>query len=271
MKINANHSILLEDLQFPEGPAFDKKGTLWFVEQLNGSISEYNNGILTRHLVGGRPNGIAIDQTDLIWFCDSLNNEIRTYNPATSTVNTIVSHIDGMALNLPNDLAFDELENLVFTCSGEQLHLGDGYCCARNRMGKLVKIETIRFYPNGLAFSKDGRHLYLSETGTQRIWKGNWDSKSLTWNNPEVFTETGGPVGPDGMAFDELGRLYVAVFGSSSIHVYDHKGNIDQKIKLSGANPTNCAFDPINKLGLIITEAEKGQLLSYKTDLKGIV
>jgi gluconolactonase len=271
MQITSNLTVLCQELYFPEGPAFAADGTLWFVEQLKGSLSEYKHGVLTRHDVGGRPNGIAIDKKGLVWFCDSIRNQIRTYDPKTARTTTILSQIDNHPLNLPNDLAFDQAGNLLFTCSGEELDKGDGYFCAWSPEGKLYRSDAIRFYPNGLALHANGQQLYIAETGTHRIWRGNWDSESLSWDAPSIFTETGGPIGPDGMAFDEEGRLYVAVFGSSSIHVYDQEGKLVQKIGLSGTNPTNCAFDPYGKLGLVITETEKGQLLSHQTELKGII
>lgn len=271
MKQFSHIAILLQDLHFPEGPAFHQNGSLWFVEQHIGCLSAYYNGTLIRHDVGGRPNGIAIDTKGLLWFCDSIKNEIRTYDPETRKAETILSTIDGFPLNLPNDLAFDAQGNLLFTCSGEELDKGDGYFCAWNPTQGLVKIESITFYPNGLAFNKDHSLLYIAETGTHTIWKGEWDPRSFSWNNPEVFTQTGGPIGPDGIAFDEKGRLYVAVFGSSTVHIYTKEGVLHEKIELPGLNPTNCAFDPAGKLGLIITETEKGQLLSYNSPFKGIL
>lgn len=264
-------SVLLKNLQFPEGPAFDSKGTLWFVEQQNGCLSEYSTGMLRRHKVGGRPNGIAFDREGLLWFCDSLRNEIRTYDPVSETTQTVISHLENETLNLPNDLTFDAQGNLLFTCSGEELHKGDGYICAWSPTKGLVKIGSNLFYPNGLAFNQDKTVLYIAETGTKHIWKGRWNGNTFTWKKPKIFTNTGGPIGPDGIAFDEEGFLYIAVFGSSKVHVYRNDGELHKKIDLTGSNPTNCAFDPFGILGLVITEAEKGQLLSYKTDSKGII
>lgn len=271
MKKNSDISLLLEDLQFPEGPAFDNKGTLWFVEQNNGSLSEYKNGLLKRHYVGGRPNGIAIDKNEMIWFCDSIRNEIRVYNPITTISETVLSTFKNSPLNLPNDLAFDASGNLLFTCSGKDLQKGDGYICAWNPIEGLKKIDSVKFYPNGLAFNKASNKLFIAETGTHLIWKGEWNSETMSWHNRSIFTNTGGPIGPDGIAFDEKEYLYVAVFGSASVHVYDKNGILTQTIQLPGSNPSNCAFDPSGKLGLVITETENGQLLSYKTTLRGIM
>ncbi|SUJ25735.1 Gluconolactonase precursor [Sphingobacterium spiritivorum] len=264
-------TILLDNLSFPEGPAFTPNGDLWFVEQQRNCLSRYRNGILQRYEVGGRPNGIATDNNGLIWFCDSERNQIRTFNSLTGDLEIIVSQLEDNALNLPNDLAFDKDGNLLFTCSGDSLTKGDGYICALSPKQKLKVFRSVSFYPNGLAFNADYSKLYIAETGTHNIWTGNWDSQNMEWTNPVCFTNTGGPVGPDGMAFDEEGNLYIAVYGSGTIHQYNPQGQLSAKIHAGGNNPTNCAFDPNGSLGLVITEAEKGLLVSYKTGYKGIL
>src|SRR5690606_20841122 len=103
----------------------------------------------------------------------------------------------------------------------------------------------------------------IAETGTKKIWRGIWDSKNMSLNENHLFAETGGSVGPDGLALDEVGNLYVAVYGGSSINVYNKNGSLTNKIELQGQNPTNCAFDPTGKLGLVITEAEQGTVLNW--------
>jgi gluconolactonase len=39
-------------------------------------------------------------------------------------------------------------------------------------------------------------------------------------------------------------------------------GTIARVFDLPGANPTNCTFDSSDRLGLVVTKAEKGLLLS---------
>ena len=78
-----------------------------------------------------------------------------------------------------------------------------------------------------------------------------------------------GPVGPDGMVFSKNNLLYVAVFGSSLVKVVNLKGDIISEIEVTGKYLTNVALDPQMKLGLIVTETEKGQLLSFP-DIKDV-
>ena len=83
--------------------------------------------------------------------------------------------------------------------------------------------------------------------------------RALEWSNPRIFAETGGNIGPDGMAFGDDGNLYVAVFGGGAVKIVSPEGKIAGEIKLEGQNPSNCAFIPGG--GLLITETEKSQLL----------
>src|SRR5690606_1766211 len=97
----------------------------------------------------------------------------------------------------------------------------EGYICCLSSDMSVSKILKDMDYPNGLAFDHLNNILYISETGTKKIWRGIWDSKNMSLNENHLFAETGGSVGPDGLALDEVGNLYVAVYGGSSINVYN--------------------------------------------------
>ena len=66
--------------------------------------------------------------------------------------------------------------------------------------------------------------------------------------------------GPDGMAFDSDGRLYVAVFGQQDVTVLGHDGEIVRRYKTTGRLPTNCAFGLPGQRKLYVTEYELGQI-----------
>jgi gluconolactonase len=249
-------------------------GSLWAVELKGQSLIGFRNGILKRYHVGGSPNGIAIDKKGRIWFCDAGINAIRRFDPLTQLTETIVNKVDGEALTNPNDLAFDAIGNLVFTCPGNSRQNPFGYACVLTKDGTIKKITTGKFFPNGLAFSKDGKTLIIAETYKHRLWSGEWNSEECKWENASVWCEIGGPDGPggpDGMAFAENGDLYVAVYGTSSVRIVNTDGKVTGEINLEGQCPTNCAFDPTGSLGLVITEAEKGQILSIDSTYRGTI
>lgn len=269
----ATTDCLLTNLAFPEGPAFAPDGSLWLVELKGGCLVRLKpNGQLTRFAVGGQPNGIAIDAPGRIWFCDAGQNAIRRFDPATHRLETLAETLDGQPLDKPNDLAFDATGNLVFTCPGNSRRESTGYVCVLLPDGRVRKIADGLYFPNGLAFDAEGRHLFIAETYRHRIWKGRWNAPTAEWTNARVWCEVGGPDGPggpDGMAIDEQGNLYVAVYGTGEIRVVGPAGHIHEHLRLPGQNPTNCAFIPADPPGLVITEAEHGQVLRLPTPAKG--
>ncbi|SOD14814.1 SMP-30/gluconolactonase/LRE family protein [Pedobacter xixiisoli] len=263
-------SIILNDLNFPEGPCFDSKSNIWLVEKDAGNLVFISENIVSRYFVDGAPNGIAIDNNDLVWFCDSKRNSIRTFDPILKSTVTIVEHFENQALKMPNDLTFDQSGNLLFTCPGDSLEDNTGYICCLTPEKQLSKIFEGMYYPNGLALNKKQTHLFVAETGTKKIWKFDYTANKPL-SNKNLFTETGGSIGPDGIAFDEVDHLYAAVYGSGKVKVWDENGVLREEIDALGHNPTNCALDPYGKKGLFITEAENGLLVQHKTKKRGII
>lgn len=259
--------LLAEGLQFPEGPAFAVDGSLWAVELKGGSLVQLKNGQLHRFPVGGGPNGIAIDEAGYIWFCDSAQNAVRRFDPVTLQTETIVRQCGNETLHNPNDLAFDGSGNLVFTCPGTSRREPTGYVCVLTATGEVRKMAEGLYFPNGLAFSADRKELVIAETYRHRLWKGRWNAETAVWEKAKIWCDIGGPDGPggpDGMAFGEDENLYVAVYGTASVRVVNPEGSVIRHLPLPGQNPTNCAFDPAGKGELVVTEAEKGELLSCK-------
>jgi len=260
---NEFSTVLADRLNFPEGPVFDAHGRLWFVELRGGDLTCFQNGAMRRFPTGGTPNGLAVDYRGVLWICDASQNAIRTFSPDTEKFMTVCDKACGESLNKPNDLAFDAAGNLLFTCPGDSRTEPTGYVCCLKPNGEIHKIKEGMFFPNGLAFNSNGNVLFVAETYKQRIWKGAWDAKACQWKAPLPWSAPlGGALGPDGMAIGNTGLLFVAVYGSKQIKSLGPNGEVLDTWDLPGKNPTNVAFDPNGSLGLVITEAEHGLLLS---------
>ncbi|SFD99664.1 SMP-30/gluconolactonase/LRE family protein [Spirosoma endophyticum] len=263
-----NVRVLAKDLRFPEGPEFDGYNNLWCVEQEGeGLFCRAANGHTKRIHTGGRPNGLTC-HLGYLWFCDSGQNSIRRVNIKTGEIETILGEIGGRPLNMPNDLLFDDAGNLLISCPGPYDDGQSGYVAVCSPNGPVQIIADGLFYPNGLAFFPNKQTLLIAETHRQRIWSGYWDKEGVSWETIRVWANViDAPVdadipGPDGMAVGSDGRLYVAVFGAGIVRVFSDEGQFVRDIHLPGQNPSNCAFDPTGKLGLVVTETERGQLLS---------
>lgn len=259
--MNMKIETLAQDLGFPEGPAFHPDGTLWFVDLQARSLVRWD-GEVTHYPAQGVPNGAAFDHAGRLWFCDAEKNAVRRFEPVTQAWETVVDTLGGAPLNSPNDLAFDALGNLIFTCPGDSEREPVGYLCCLTPTGGVTRIAEGLFFPNGLALVDEGRSLVVAETHRHRLWKGTWDAEARRWLEPKPWAEVGGPVGPDGMALGADGRLYVAVFGSGRIKAVNARGEVSATFELPGMNPTNAAFDPSGQLGLVVTETERKELLS---------
>jgi len=265
-----NIHTLATGLRFPEGPAFAADGTLWCVEQEGESLFFLQpDGQQGRVELGkgSRPNGLYIDSLGRLWFCDSGQNAIRCYNPSAGATETILDRVDGEPLQMPNDIIRDGAGNLIFTCPGPSGAEArpNGYVCVCTPVGEVFKIAEGLFYPNGLALLPDGYTLLISETHRKRIWYGYWDpnAEDPSWEHPSLWVNTGEEGdGPDGLAVGPDEHVYVAIYGSPCVQVYDATGKLLREISLPGGKPTNVACDPMGRLGMVITEAERGELLS---------
>lgn len=252
--------IIASGQRFPEGPVFTPDGTLWWVEVEGAGFGWFRDGQTGHVATGGRPNGAALGPDGLLWFCDQGECAIRTLDPKTERTGMIVSMLDGRPLGKPNDLIFDARGNLIFTCPNDGRTEPSGYVCCLTPARELKVIASGLYFANGLTLLPDGR-LVVAETYRQRLWIGDWDATGQFWREPHPWVETGGPIGPDGMAVGLDGLLRVAVFGQGRILSIELDGRITGALKTPGLRPTNCCFDPDEPNVLIVTEAEQGNIL----------
>jgi sugar lactone lactonase YvrE len=130
--------------------------------------------------------------------------------------------------------------------------------------------STACFFPNGIAFN-NAEIMVVAETYRQRVCVGNWDSEAWEWREPRILAEVGGPTGLDRMAVGADDLIYMAVFGTGTVKAVDRRGVTQSIYRLPGKRPTNLAFNPAGRLGLVVTEAEAEQCLSLPDLAPGAV
>jgi len=98
--------------------------------------------------------------------------------------------------------------------------------------------------PNGLAFSPDGRTLYLSDShpAVQRIWTlPLHDDGSL--GTRQLFVDMSNlPGRPDGAAMDAEGGYWVCANDAGLVHRFAPDGRLDRSIPVPTSKPSMCSF-----------------------------
>jgi sugar lactone lactonase YvrE len=99
--------------------------------------------------------------------------------------------------------------------------------------------------PNGMAFSPDGRTMYLSDSHpqSQRIWCYDYDTDTGTPTNGRLFVDMKPlPGRPDGAAVDEAGCYWICANDAGLVHRFTPAGRLDRSIELPVRKPAMCAF-----------------------------
>jgi gluconolactonase len=260
--------ILVTGLSFPEGPVA-VGNDIYFVEYEGGRVCCWNerDGVREVANTGGRPNGAALGPDGTLYVTQSGGNGARPgvlqVNPDGGFV-TVADAVDGLALASPCDLAFGPDGRLWFTdpngSPDQATYKGPGWLFAldvANGQGELV-LEVGDGFANGLGFDAEGS-LVWAESFSRRIRKLADGKVTDVITLPEKHL-------PDGVCWDENGRLYVATTYSHSVTVIE-SGEIVESYRCEGGAPTNCCFAG---RALITTDARRGALWRHQLTVRGL-
>ncbi|SAK67297.1 SMP-30/gluconolactonase/LRE family protein [Caballeronia ptereochthonis] len=98
---------------------------------------------------------------------------------------------------------------------------------------------------NGLAWSPDGRTMYLSDSHPQRrlVWAFDFDPDSGTPGAPRVLADLRHYAGrPDGAAVDADGCYWTCANDAGRLLRFTPQGKLDREIALPASKPSMCAF-----------------------------
>lgn len=115
--------------------------------------------------------------------------------------------------------------------------------------------------PNGLAFSPDGKTMYLSDShpSVQKIWAFDYDVDSGTPHNRRLFVDMNNYLGrPDGAAVDAEGCYWICGNDAGLIHRFTPTGKLDRSLNVPVKKPTMCAFGGPNLDTLYVTSIRPG-------------
>jgi len=115
---------------------------------------------------------------------------------------------------------------------------------------------------NGLAFSPDGRTMYLSDSHPSRrvVWAYDYDVDAGLPHNRRVFVDMTGHTGrPDGAAMDADGCYWICGNDGGYIARYTPEGKLDRRVEVPMLKPAMCSFGGKDLDTLIVTSIVSGK------------
>jgi len=250
---------LADGFLFTEGPTADTKGNVWFTDQPNDRIMQWNekSGLSIFMEPSGRSNGLALDKSGNIWSCADEKTEIWRISP-DKKVEIITGSFEEKLFNGPNDLWISPSGGIYFTDPFYRRNWWKHTNMPQEKMRVYYlspDLKTVTIVaddlqqPNGIVGTPDGKTLYVADIRGNKTWSftrnpdGSLSGKSL-------FCE----LGSDGMTIDAKGNIYLTGKG---VTVFDKTGKKLGNIPVPENWTANVCFGGKNRKTLFIT-ASKG-------------
>ncbi|MBV8885177.1 MAG: SMP-30/gluconolactonase/LRE family protein [Chroococcidiopsidaceae cyanobacterium CP_BM_RX_35] len=260
---------------YSEGVVVDRQGNIYFSEIKPGTITVLapdGTRRLWAQIPGANGHGITPDGTHIV----AAQNSVVQLDANGKNLKVIAKEFQGQPLVYPNDITIDPQGGFYFTDSGDtspQNPTGKVYYV--NPAGKLTLSASKIAYSNGTLLTPDRKHLFVSESGRNRILV--YDVRSQGMLGPQqVFAEL--PMKqegqtdnqPDGLAQDATGNLYVAHYGMRQVQVLDPHGKLLRSYASGNLTTSDCAFggpnlDRLFVVGGLEAEGAKGGI--FRLDL----
>ncbi len=259
---------------FTEGPVWDPHGFLYVSDEiLNKIFRVYPDGHKETLISLGNPDGNTFDREFHLIDCASVLRAVIQVDP-DGHYKVLADHYEGKKLNTPNDIVMGPDGALYFTNPNMDLtkdqkqeipYQGVYRLDAQGGMQLLVKDMA---QPNGLAFSPDGRKLYIDDSERKDIRVYDFLPGGKLANGREFGSEEGGPHEgvPDGMRVDRNGNLFVT--GPLGVWVWDAEGNHLGTIVVP-EQPANLAWGDADYRTLYITATKS--VYKIRTRARGFI
>ncbi|MGA2072077.1 MAG: SMP-30/gluconolactonase/LRE family protein [Terriglobia bacterium] len=243
---------------FTEGPVWDPHGFLYVSDEtLNEILRLYPDGHREEVISLGDPDGNTFDQRLRLLDCASVLRAVIRIEP-DGRYTILAGRYENKRFNSPNDLVIGPDGAIYFTDPTLDLPKGQPQEIPYQGVYRLDSNGEVRLLtrdlaqPNGLAFSPDGKHLYVDDSERLDIRVYDFLPGGTLANGSQFGDEKGGPDEgvPDGMRVDKDGNLYVV--GPLGIWVWDAAGHHLGTIVLP-EQPANLAWGESDYGTLFIT------------------
>ena len=233
-------------LDHPEGLAVHRDGSIWCGGERGQIYRIEPDGRSMEQIAssGGFSQGMAFDAEDNLYVCDLVHAGVMKLDTKRGSLEKFANGAQERGINIANYPVFDAEGRLYVSDSHAFKEPGPGiFRFQADGSGELWYDAPVDF-ANGLAFSPDGRHLYVAETFGNAVFRIPLEDDDSPGAREEVASLPG--VLPDGLAFDTAGNLYVACYEPSQVLRISPEGKVERLIGDEEAHlfchPTNLAF-----------------------------
>lgn len=254
---------------FTEGPVWDPSGFLYVSDEtLNKIFRVYPDGHRETLVELGDPDGNTFDGKHRLLDCASVLRAIIAITP-DGKFTVIASDFDGKKFNSPNDVVIGPDRAIYFTDPTLDLPAGQKQEIPFQGVYRLDSKGDVRLLtkdlsqPNGLAFSPDGKRMYIDDSEQRNIRVYEF-GPGATLSNGRIFGEEPGGKDegvPDGMKVDRNGNIFVT--GPGGIWVWDAAGHHLGTIEMP-EQPANLNWGDTGYSTLYITATTSVYRLSTK-------
>ena len=217
---------------FAEGPVWDESGYLWVSDETLNKIFKVDvrSGEKKSIIALGDPDGSTYDRERRILDCASVLRAVIRLSPDGTSYTILADRFEGKRLNSPNDVVLGPDDAIYFTDPTSDLPKGEKQEIPFKGVYRIAKDGQLRLLikdlkdPNGLAFSPDGKLLYVDDSTDQTIWVYDFLADGNVAHGRIFGSEKADPKEgvPDGMRVDNAGNLYVV--GPRGIWVWSPSG-----------------------------------------------
>lgn len=243
---------------FTEGPVWDPKGFVYVSDEVQNFIYRvYPDGRREKEIGLGDPDGSTFDRRHRLITTASYLRALIELQPG-GKYKVLAATYEGKKFNSPNDVVIGPDGALYFTDptfdlpKGEKQELPYQGVYRLGGDGGLKLLTKEMAQPNGLAFSPDGKLLYVDDSERREIRVYDFAAGGELRNGRVLGREDGPPSSgvPDGMRIDRAGNIFVT--GPEGIWVWDAKGNHLGTIVVP-EQPANLAWGDADYKTLYIT------------------
>jgi gluconolactonase len=258
---------------FLEGPCFDRDGNLFVVDIPHGRIFRVTPArewtLVTEY--DGEPNGLAFHPDGRLFVAD-YRNGLMSVDVRSGAVTAVLARRNAERFKGLNDLTFASNGDLYFTDQGQTgLHDPTGRVFRLRPDGRLECLISNGPSPNGLALSPDEQVLFVAMTRDNSVWRVPLMADGSTVKVGR-FCWFHGVGGPDGMAMDEAGNLFVCIVSLGAVFAIDPDGAQVRRFRSpQGKATTNIAWGGVGRKEGFITESATGTILHVDWEVPGVL